>query len=71
MSLRAANYRMLNLYMNNRGATKGKRGEDKSCFGPNPEKTNRLFRIKRVKFLNLTLLMTDVATRYCQLNQKE
>ena len=32
---------MLNLYMNNRGATKGKGGgDDKSCFVLKPEKTS-------------------------------
>ena len=71
MSLHAVNYLMLNLYMNDRGTTEGKRGNDKSCFVLNLEKTSHFFRIKRVKFLNLTLLMTDVATRYCQLHQKK
>ena len=47
MSLHVANYLMLNLYMNNRGATKGKGGgggewgwDDKSCFVLKPEKTS-------------------------------
>ena len=56
---------MLNLYMNNRGATKGKRGEDKSCLS--------LSRKKQVIFLefsNLTLLMADVTTKYLTVTSK-
>ena len=40
MSLQVANYVILNLHMKNRGATKDKRGDDKSCFVPKPEKTS-------------------------------
>ena len=57
---------MLNLYMNNRGATKGKRGTIKAVLSIIRKK-----QVVSLKFLNLTLLMTDVATRYCQLHQKE
>ena len=40
MSLHVVNYVILNLHIKNRGATKGKRGDDKSCFVLMPEKTS-------------------------------
>ena len=43
---------MLNLYMNNRNATKGKRGGDKSCFVYNPEKTSRFPEIFKFNSFN-------------------
>ena len=39
MSLHVANYVILNLHMKNRGAAKGKRADNKSCFVLKPEKT--------------------------------
>ena len=43
---------MLNLYMNNRGATKGQRGDDKSYFVYHPEKASRFPEIFKFNSFN-------------------
>ena len=52
MSLNVANYVILNLHMKNKGATKGKRGDDKSCFVLKPGKASHFPGIFKFKSFN-------------------